>query len=154
MPQQIVTETHEETKEVLTSPEKVVKTTTKIVPPPVDEEHPQEAYKTKKTIFRTYQVLWYILGTIEVLLVFRVLLKLVGANQASGFASFIYAISDPFAKPFFGVVPGSAAGGSLLEWSTLIAMAVYWVIVWGIIELFQLVKSVNQDEVEQTVDSV
>ena len=41
----------------------------------------------------------------------------------------------------------------MLEWSTLIAMAVYTVIVWGVIEFFQLVKPVNPNEVEQTVDN-
>ena len=81
------------------------------------------------------------------------MLKLVGANAFSGFADFIYTISSPFARPFIGIVPPSVSGNSVLEWSTLIAMAVYTVIVWGVIEFFQLVKPVNPNEVEQTVDN-
>lgn len=154
MIRQEVTQTREEVTRIeQPSPQKVVKTTTRVMPPAVEQESPQKVYKTKKTIFRTYQVIWYILGIIETLLVFRVLLKLIGANPTSGFANFIYSLSNPFALPFSGIVPTSVSGNSLLEWSTLIAIAVYWMLVWGIIEFFQLLKPVDPDEVEQTVDN-
>ncbi len=126
---------------------------TRIVKPTVETESPQSAYETKKAIFRTYQVIWYILGVVEVLLAFRILLKLLGANPFSGFTSFIYAISNPFAIPFAGILGTTVASGMILEWSTLIAMAVYAVVAYGAISLFQLVKPTNQGEVEQTVDS-
>lgn len=149
-----VTQTEEEVTNVQESlPRKVVKTTTKIDPPPLAQDPPQKVYNTKKTIFRTYQILWYVLGILEILLTFRMILKLVGANPAIGFTNFIYSISDPFARPFFGVVASSVSGNSIVEWSTLFAMAVYWVIVWGIIEFFQLVKPVDRQEVEQTLDN-
>jgi|GEM_PF-297017 len=113
----------------------------------------QKDYQTKKAIFRTYQVIWYILGIIEVVLAFRVLLKLLGANTYSGFTSFIYAISSPFASPFAGILGISGASGMILEWSTLIAMAVYAVLAYGIVALFQMVKPTNKTEVENTVDN-
>ena len=76
MAQHIVTETQEEvTKVEQTRPKKVIRTTTKVVPPLVTEEPPQKAYNTKKAIFRTYQVLWYVLGIIEVLLIFQTVVK-------------------------------------------------------------------------------
>lgn len=155
MTQQILTETQEEVTRVeQVTPKKVVKTTTKVIPPPVGEEPPQKAYNTKKAIFRTYQVLWYILGVIEVLLAFRLLLKLLGADPAlSGFTNFIFSLSNPFAEPFLGIVGLTYSGNSVFEWSTLIAMIFYWIVVWGIIEFFQLVKPVKPEEVEQTVDS-
>ena len=81
---------------------------------------PQKDYQTKKAIFRTYQVIWYILGIIEVVLAFRILLKLLGANIYSGFTSFIYAISSPFASPFAGILGITGAAGMVLEWSTLL----------------------------------
>ncbi|MCX6816621.1 MAG: YggT family protein [Candidatus Beckwithbacteria bacterium] len=114
---------------------------------------PQKAYQTKKAIFRTYQVIWYILGVIEVVLAFRVLFKLLGASTQSGFTSFIYAISSPLALPFAGILGKTGVSGMILEWSTLIAMAVYAVIAYGIVALFQLVKPTNQEEVEETVDN-
>lgn len=152
MTPQVATKTEEEVTRIEHSaPQKVVRTTTKVVPPPIAEESPQKAYNTKKVIFRTYQIAWYILGIVEILLGFRLLLKLVGANPASGFANFVYTLSDPFAKPFLGVVGVSISDSSVLEWPTFLAMAFYAVVVWLIIEFFQLVKPVNRDEVEQTV---
>ncbi|KKP55863.1 MAG: hypothetical protein UR50_C0015G0011 [Parcubacteria group bacterium GW2011_GWC1_34_10] len=114
---------------------------------------PQKTYEAKKAIFRSYQVIWYILGVIEVILAFRVMLKLLGASTLSGFTSFIYAISSPFALPFAGILKVTGASGMVLEWSTLIAMIVYAIIAYGIVALFQLVKPTNQEEVEQIVDN-
>ena len=116
-------------------------------------ESPQKDYQTKKTIFRSYQIIWYILGVIEVILAFRVLLKLLGASTVSGFTTFIYAISSPFALPFAGILKVTGSSGMVLEWSTLIAMIVYAIIAYGIVALFQLIKPTNPEEVDQTVDN-
>lgn len=113
--------------------------------PAIATGSPQKTYDTKKAIFRTYQVIWYILGVIEVVLAFRVLLKLLGASTLSGFTNFIYAVSDPFALPFAGILGVSA--------STLIAMAVYAIVAYGLVALFQLVKPTNPQEVNQTIDN-
>src|SRR3989338_3207022 len=126
---------------------------TKVVKPTVTIDSPQKTYQTKKAIFRSYQIIWYILGVIEVLLAFRVVLKFLGANAFSGFTNFIYALSSPFALPFSGIFGTTESSSLIFEWSTLIAMAVYAVVAYGIVALFQLVKPTNQEEVEQTVDS-
>ena len=126
---------------------------TRTVTSGVSTDSPQKEYQTKKAIFRSYQVIWYILGVIEVLLAFRVVLKFLGANVFSGFTNFIYALSSPFAMPFSGILGTSASSNLIFEWSTLIAMAVYAVVAYGIVALFQLVKPTNQEEVEQTVDN-
>lgn len=148
-------EVQKTTEVVSTQPEQVVKTTkvVKETPPPIPLEHPAKVYDKKKTIFRSYQVIWYILGVIEVLLAFRLLLKMIGANSSTGFTSFIYSISGPFANPFLGVVAPSISGTSVMEWSTIIAMLVYLVIAYGIIRLFQFMKPVTPHEVEHTVDT-
>lgn len=116
-------------------------------------DSPQKTYQTKKAIFRSYQIIWYILGVIEVLLAFRMALKFLGANAFSGFTNFIYAISGPFAMPFSGILGTTASSNLIFEWSTLIAMAVYAVVAYGIVALFQLIKPTNPEEVEQTVDN-
>ncbi|MCJ7826156.1 YggT family protein [Patescibacteria group bacterium] len=126
---------------------------TRVVTPAVVTESPQKEYETKKAIFRTYQVIWYILGIIEVVLAFRILLKLLGANSQSGFTSFIYAISNPFALPFAGILGITDISEMILEWSTLIAMAVYAIVAYGIVMLFQLIKPTSPEEVDQTVDN-
>lgn len=119
--------------------------------PPIETGSPQKAYQTKKAIFRTYQIIWYILGVIEVILAFRVLLKLLGANAGNGFTSFIYAISNPLALPFAGILGISNVAQLVLEWSTLIAMAVYGVIAYGLVALFQLIKPTDQEEVNENI---
>lgn len=126
---------------------------TRVVKPAIATESPQQTYDTKKAIFRTYQVAWYILGVIEVLLAFRMLLKLLGASPLSGFTYFIYSVSNPFALPFAGILGVTAGSGMVFEWSTLIAMAVYSIITYGIVMLFQLVKPTNPEEVNQSVDN-
>ncbi len=113
----------------------------------------QKEYQTKKAIFRSYQIIWYILGVVEVVLAFRIVLKLLGANAFSGFASFIYAVSGPFALPFAGILGTTVSSSSVFEWSTLIAMVVYFIISYGIVALIQLIKPTNQEEVEETVDN-
>lgn len=125
---------------------------TRVVKPAITTGSPQKTYETKKAIFRTYQIIWYILGVIEVVLAFRVLLKLLGANAESGFTNFIYAVSNPFALPFAGIL-GVTGSVMILEWSTLVAMAVYAIVAYGIVALFQLVKPTNPQEVNQTVDN-
>lgn len=118
---------------------------------PVEPEPPQKRYQKKKAIFRTYQVIWYVVGIIEVLLVFRVMLRAFGANAASGFAQFIYAITEPFVMPFFGIFGVSVSEGNILEWSTFFAMIVYLIIAYGIVYFFQLVKPTSPEEVEENV---
>ncbi len=121
--------------------------------PAVDVGSPQKAYGTKKAIFRLYQVIWYILGVVEILLASRILLKLIGANLNSGFTSFIYSISAPLALPFSGVLGVTTSLANVIEWSTLIAMVVYAVVAFGFVKLFQLIKPTTEKEVNQSVNS-
>lgn len=149
------TQTEQEVTTVSRSaPAQVVRTTKTVTPPPVQTEHPQTVYKKKKVIFRTYQVIWYILGIIESLLAFRVVLKMLGANASSGFASLIYTITDPMAQPFRGIFQISAnEQGAVLEWSTFVAMIVYGLIAFALVQLMQFMKPTTPQEVEEKVDS-
>lgn len=99
-----------------------------------------------KPLYRGTQVVWYILGVIEVLLVFRLVLKLLGANADAGFTSFIYGVSYVFATPFLSVFGISQVAGNVFEWTTLLAMFVYWVLAVGIIKLFLIGKTVSTPE--------
>jgi hypothetical protein len=100
-----------------------------------------------KPLYRGTQVVWYILGIIETLLAFRFILKLLGANPEAGFSSFIYGITYVFATPFLAVFQNNTIiPGSVFEWTTLLAMAVYWVIAAGIIKLFLMGKTVSTPE--------
>ena len=129
------------------NPKQVVKTTT-VATPTVKGEPPQKVYEKKKTIFRFNQVIWYILGVIEVLLAFRFTLKALGADPFSGFANLIYALTEPLAGPFRGILNASTSGNSIIESSTLVAAVVYLCIAWGLVYLLDLVYPITPKDIE------
>lgn len=106
-----------------------------------------------KPLYRGTQIVWYILGLLEVLLAFRFVLKLLGANAAAGFTSFIYGITYPFAAPFLSVFKISKVEGSVFEWTTLLAMFVYWLIAMAIVKLFLMGKTVSTPEAAAKLDN-
>jgi len=101
---------------------------------------------TTKPIFRASQVIWYALSLLEATLVFRFALKLFGANSAAGFTDFIYNISSPFVAPFRAVFKTTNVQGSIFEWTTLLAMFVYWLFAMGITSLLVMSKTVSTSE--------
>jgi len=92
------------------------------------------------------RIVYYILGVIEVVLAFRFLLALLGANRANDFAQFVFNLSHPFVQPFFSLFSYRPAYGvSRMEIYTLVAMAVYAVIAWGIVSLLHLPRDVEEE---------
>ncbi|SRR5258706_4195570 len=142
------------TEEVTTvsqvAPARVIKTT-KVVKPEIVDEPPQEKYDQKKVIFRFYQIVWYVVGMIEVLLAFRIILKAFGANPASPFVDVVYVLSDLFAFPFSGMFRTVTEGDSVFELSTFIGGFVYLVLAYGLVQLVQFIKPTTPEEVEENV---
>jgi uncharacterized protein YggT (Ycf19 family) len=100
-----------------------------------------------KPIYRSIQIVWSLVGTIEVFLAFRFILKLLDANPNAGFTSFIYEVTYIFANPFLSVFRNDTiTPGNVFEWTTLLAMIVYWVVAMGLIKLFLMGKSVSTPE--------
>ncbi len=115
----------------------------------------ESSYNSPRTkpLYRGTQVVWYVLGVIEVLLAFRFVLKLLGANAAAGFTSFIYNLTYLFVAPFLAVFRSTrVVEGSVFEWTTLLAMLVYWVIAIGIIKLFLMGRTVSTTEAAAKLD--
>src|SRR5687768_10874009 len=74
----------------------------------------------------TARVIYFVFGVIEIVIAIRILLKLIAANEASGFARFIYGFTAPFLAPFQGVVNSPRArNGSTFELSSLLAILIY-----------------------------
>lgn len=96
-----------------------------------------------KPLYRGTQIVWYILGVLEALLAFRFVLKLLGANPGAGFTDFIYSVTYIFAAPFLNVFNATRVEGSVFEWTTLLAMAVYGLVAWGIIRIFVMGRTVS-----------
>jgi hypothetical protein len=106
-----------------------------------------------KPLYRGTQIVWYVLSILEVLLAFRLVLKLLAANSAAGFTSFIYGITKPFASPFLSVFGITKVQGSVFEWTTVLAMIVYWLVAFAIIKLFVMSKSVSTPEAAAKLDN-
>lgn len=89
-------------------------------------------------------IVYYILGIIEVLLAFRLVFKLLGANPANAFVAGIYSISNLFLTPFTGIFRAATARGvetqAVLEPGTIVAMLVYALIAWGVVKLIEIVR--------------
>lgn len=107
---------------------------------------------TTKPLYRGTQVVWYIIGLLEILLAFRFLLKLFAANPAAGFTHAIYSLTQPFAAPFLSVFRITRVDGSIFEWTTLLAMAVYLLIGWGIARLLVISRTVSTPEAAAKLD--
>ena len=106
-------------------------------------------YQSTENAFTIIRVVYYILGLLEVLLAFRLVFKLLGANPGSGFVSFIYTVSEVFLLPFTAIFRTAATEGietrAVLEPSTVIAMIVYALIAWGIVKLVVIMRERNNN---------
>jgi len=107
--------------------------------------------KTGATNTETIEYLvYFFFGFIEVLLGFRLILKLAGANLASGFVRFIYALTGIFTLPFDGIFRKAVAPGlesaSVFEPATLIAIIVYILVSWGLVQLVRISSGEHQSD--------
>lgn len=105
-----------------------------------------------RSLYMATRIVWYILGIIEFLLIFRFLLLLFSANPSSAFVNFIYTISQLFVYPFLNVFPATRINGGLLEGSILLAMIVYWFLALIIIKLFLIGRPVSTSQAEEKLE--
>jgi hypothetical protein len=100
--------------------------------------HSEHEPKPSGTILAE-RIVYYLLGVLEVVLAFRLVLSLLGANRSNAFAQFIYNLSLPFAQPFFSLFGYEPTyGTSHLELGTAVAVVVYAIIAAGIVALLRL----------------
>lgn len=105
----------------------------------MERDNIKEAHEGK---LKAKQIVYYILGILEVLFAFRLVFKLLGANPYSGFVSFIYSVTQVFLSPFISIFRSPVTMGNMtqgvLETSTIIGMIVYAIIAWGIARLIEI----------------
>lgn len=104
--------------------------------------------ESKKTLYKSYQVIWYVVYFIEVLLLLRFTFRLLGANPASAFVDFIYSLSAVFVAPFSNIFPSPADSAFVLDSPTLVAAIVYPLLAYLLTELLGLIKPVSNREAE------
>jgi hypothetical protein len=95
-------------------------------------------------------LVYYVFGALEVLLGFRLILKMTGASVYSGFVQLIYGLTNIFISPFEGIFRrGIAQGGqttSVFEPSVFVAILVYAVVAYGIVRLVRISSGEKQSE--------
>ncbi|MDP3880699.1 MAG: YggT family protein [bacterium] len=101
-------------------------------------------------LYRLVRLVDYIAYIIVSLLLLRFVLKLFGANPATPFVDFIYSIAGFFLAPFQFIFANSPAPepGSIIEWSVLVAIIVYWLIALAITKLIVGARPVSRHEAE------
>src|SRR6266542_2390124 len=99
---------------------------------------PSEATRRAAMIARSKQIIYFIFGIINVLLLLRFIFLALGASQASPFVNFIYGLSRPFVLPFQGIFGEPTFGDAVLEWASLVAIAIYMLIAYGLARVLEL----------------
>jgi hypothetical protein len=83
------------------------------------------------SIARLVNIVYLLFGALELLLVVRIVLHLVGANPDNSFANFVNGLSAPFVALFANLLQNPALSAtSVLEVTTLFAMVVYAIAAW------------------------
>lgn len=114
---------------------------------PVNEEARVEARderreaRRSRSLGRFGRIIYTVLGALDALLIIRFALKLLAANPFATFTSFIYGVTNVFVAPFEGVFPSPHTQSSVLEVSTLLAIIVYALLAWLIVNLIEALVS-------------
>ena len=101
---------------------------------------------TPKPLYRGTQIVWYLVTLLEAVLLLRFALKLFQANPGAGFTEFIYGLSGVFTAPFQAVFRNARVEGSTFEWTTLLAMFIYWLLALAITKIFVMGRPVSTVE--------
>jgi len=94
------------------------------------EEKRLETGKRSSTFAWIINSIYFLVGSLEVLLVLRFLLRFTGANAQNIFAQFITNLSAPFVAPFYNLFVNSSSGSNVFDINVLIAIIVYSLLGW------------------------
>lgn len=115
-----------------------------------------ESAANQKAQARTYGVakamdyIQWALFALEMLFLLRFVLKLLGADPTNPFAEALYNFTGFFLYPFEGIVPSTKIGtqGAIIEWATLVGMAVYALLFYLVRYLLRITVSRPREPLE------
>ena len=86
------------------------------------------------------RLIWLLVGILLLIIALRVVFLAADANPDSGFVDRIYAISDPFVKPFQNIFsePTDDETGARLDTAALLAIVVYIIGTWIVLRVISL----------------
>ena len=107
------------------------------------EEYSLETGKRRSTLTWIINSIYFLVGSLEVLLVLRFLLRLSGANTRNSVSQFIAMLSAPFVAPFstLYVSPVTSDGANIFDLNVLIALIVYPLLGWLGVRLVRFVST-------------
>src|SRR3954471_14325483 len=110
----------------------VERTTAPVDPAPVVHERVVTTGSPLDTIRR---LVWLLFGVLQALIVLRIVLLLLNANEGNDLVAFIVGITDPFVEPFRGMFrldEVNGASGSVLDVAAIVAL-VAWTLVEALV---------------------
>lgn len=87
--------------------------------------------------YRLVQIVWWVVGLVDTLILIRFLFRLFGANPAP-FVRFIYDITWPLVAPFHGIFNTAQVDRAVLEPECIVAALIYLLIGWAIVALIRI----------------
>jgi uncharacterized protein YggT (Ycf19 family) len=81
------------------------------------------------------RLVFLVFGVLQALIVLRLVLLLLGANEANDLVAFVLGVTDPFVEPFRGMFrldAVSGASGSVLDIAAIVAL-VGWTLVEALV---------------------
>lgn len=85
------------------------------------------------------QWIYFVTGVVSAFIGIRFILKLLGANEGSAFSVLIYGLSEPFVALFRDLFPTASSGVGLLEPHAVVALVIYSILGWGLVQLTWIV---------------
>jgi hypothetical protein len=117
----------------------------------VQSQSQQKKRARKYGVAKAMDYLQWVLLALELLFLLRFVLKVLGADPNNQFAQALYNFTGFFLYPFEGIVPSTTIGpngNGVIEWYTLIGMAVYAVLFYLIKLLLRITISRPQEPIQ------
>jgi uncharacterized protein YggT (Ycf19 family) len=106
-----------------------------VAPATVEHRVAEPAVAGPSGVDTARRLVWLLFGVLQALIVLRIVLLLLGANEGNDLVAFITGVTDPFVEPFrgmFSLDEVNAAGGSVLDVAAIVAL-VAWTLVEALI---------------------
>jgi len=101
---------------------------------------PTSAVARNDAVWAVTRIVTLLFTVLEVLLLFRFVLKLLGANANQPLVSGLYRITEPLVRPFQGIFP-EPAGPPALDLAALLAVAFFFLIAALVVAIVRAVTS-------------
>jgi hypothetical protein len=88
--------------------------------------------------YQAVRVVRYVTEVLEVLLVIRFFLKLLGASAHAPFTVLVYGLTELFVLPFSGIFGRPAGAGLVFESSSFVSILIYPLLGWAVTVLVRI----------------